>query len=235
MSRPRLLDLACKAGGASVGYARAGFDVTGLDIEPQERYPYRFICGDMLDLDPAAIAREYSAVAASPPCQGYHSLGTGPHLIAETRSLLEATGLPYVIENIPEARWALHDPILICGTMFDPPLDGLKRHRLFEANWPLEPPVWPCRHKLAAPRFRVYEHGRWYMSPFVKVYGSGGGKAREHWPAAMQIDWMTDAELAQAIPPAYTAHVGAHLLEHLAQASHQRGATTKETRVSASS
>jgi hypothetical protein len=213
--KPRLLDLFCGAGGAAMGYDRAGFEVVGVDIVPQPNYPFRFWRDDALSLlelnDFSATLGEFDAIHASPPCQGYHSLGSGPRLIAETRELLEATSLSYVIENIPEARAELRDPVLICGTMFDPPLDGLKRHRLFEANWDLTPPPWPCRHKLAAPRFRVYEHGHWYMSPFVKVYGSGGGKAREQWPAAMGIDWMTDAELKEAIPPAYTSHIGAQL------------------------
>jgi DNA (cytosine-5)-methyltransferase 1 len=224
--RPRLLDLFCGAGGAAMGYHRAGFDVVGVDIVPQPNYPFDFVEMDALELMRIGMRvrhvfqfngrymnlSDFDAIHASPPCQGYHSLGEGLQLIGETRKLLDESGLPYVIENIPEAGWAMSDPVLICGTMFDPIL-GVKRHRLFETNWQLEPPMWGCRHKLASPRFRVYEHGHWYLAPFAKVYGSGGGKAREHWPEAMGIDWMTDAELVQAIPPVYTEHIGHQLIQ----------------------
>jgi DNA (cytosine-5)-methyltransferase 1 len=235
------LDLFCGAGGAAMGYNRAGFDVVGVDIRPQPNYPFEFVQADALEWVASAIrspgstpgapserrhggrwrSLPFHAIHASPPCPRYsnitHTSGdrdNHPDLIAPTRELLDATSLPYVIENVEGSP--LHDPVMLCGTMWDPPLDGLKRHRLFETNWVLQPPMWPCRHKLAAPRFRVYEHGKWYLSPFVKVYGLGGGKAMEHWNDAMGVNWMTPRELKDAIPPAYTEFIGAQLLEHIA-------------------
>lgn len=217
VSKPRILDVFCGAGGASVGYHRAGFEVVGVDIAPQKNYPFEFVQADALEyLDELlwVTPPTFDAVHASPPCQGYHSLGGGPQLIAPVRELLEQASLPYVIENIPDAKWAMEDPVMICGTMFDPIL-GVRRHRLFETNWGLEPPVWPCRHMLSSPRFRVYEHGRWHLRRFAAVYGHGGGKANAEGPEAMGIDWMTRAELVEAIPPAYTELIGTQLLAHV--------------------
>ena len=121
-----------------------------------------------------------------------------------TRDLLEASGLPYVIENVVGAP--LLDPIRLCGSSFDL---GVQRHRLFESNLPLFAP--PCRHAAMPKRFRVYDHGKWYLSRTVPVYGLGGGKAMEHWAEAMDIDWMTD-ELIEAIPPAYTEWIGRRMV-----------------------
>lgn len=218
--RPRLLDLFSGAGGCAKGYQRAGFYVVGVDDKPQPNY-----CGDeFIQMDALGFMEHrawrtglgWAAIAASPPCQGYSDLGSPhhPRLIGATRELLQNTDLPYVIENIEDARDWLIEPVTICGTMFDPPLD-VKRHRLFEANWPLESPMWPCRHRLSEPRFDVYEHGRWRKRRFVPVYGTGGGKAKEHWAEAMGIDWMVQAELKEAVPPAYTELIGHQLVQHL--------------------
>lgn len=200
-----------------MGYHRAGFDVVGVDIDPQPRYPFTFCQVDAIEILKSTFWDGFDAIHASPPCQAYSNMNgrrdDHPDLISTTRDLLHKTGLPWVIENIEDARDQLRDPVMLCGTMWDPLLDGLKRHRLFETNWGLQPPDWPCRHKLAAPRFRVYEHGRWYMSPFVKIYGAGGGKAGEFWGRAMGIDWMTRAEMKEAIPPAYTEFIGRQLIE----------------------
>lgn len=215
MDRPRLLDLCCGAGGCSAGYARAGFDVTGLDIEWQPNYPYRFIRGDLLDVEPAEVKRHYDVVVASPPCQAYSRMhgSTGPDLIALTRDLLERTGLPYVIENVPGAP--LHNPVVLCGSMFG--LD-VRRHRLFETNWPILVP--PCTHGYqAAEKYDLYDHGKAYRSGIVHAFGSGGGKAAEHWAEAMGIDWMTRDEMTQAIPPAYTKFIGDQLLSQLRRAA----------------
>ena len=216
--KPRLLDLFCGAGGCSVGYARAGFDVVGIDIKPQPNYPYKFIQDDALSRffrmmeawEGWGHEPVFDAIHASPPCQA-HSAVTGKHrgrhvdLIPETRRLVKKSGLPYVIENVVGAP--LEDPIQLCGSSFGL---GVRRHRLFETNFPLMAP--PCAHGAMPAKFDVYEHGRWYKSPFAKVYGSGGGKAAEHWPEAMGIDWMTADEMAQAIPPAYTEHIGNYLM-----------------------
>jgi hypothetical protein len=216
-ARPRLLDLFCGAGGCSVGYALAGFEVVGVDLFPQPNYPFKFWQHDALSfLPPQDIASNFDAIHASPPCQAHSSLKAVTRhiehqdLVAETREQLEATGLPYVIENVPGAP--LENYVQLCGSSFG--LD-VRRHRLFETNWPLMVP--PCSHDQQTKEFRRYQHGEWYTSPVVAVYGSGGGKAQEHWAEAMGIDWMTHREMAQAIPPAYTEFVGEQLIAHLAK------------------
>jgi DNA (cytosine-5)-methyltransferase 1 len=220
MSRPRLLDLFSGAGGAAVGYARAGFEVVGVDIEPQPNYPYEFHQGDALDFV-AEHWREFDVIHASPPCQSYLNLGavnrtlgrdySHPDLIAETRRLLVASGLPYVIENVQDARRQLIDPVRICGTGLHMPL---RRHRLFESNVDLE--GVPCaHHRYTEPRYWTgwRPKGEHRLSTVVQVYGNAGG--RDEWPAAMGIDWMTPREMCEAIPPAYSEHIGTQLLTHI--------------------
>lgn len=205
MSRPRLLDLFCCAGGASMGYHRAGFDVTGVDIAPQKRYPFRFIQGDALEYV-AAHGHEYDAIAASPPCQRYSAMTNcrdheaHPDLVGPTRELLIASGRPYVIENVIGAP--LHQPVMLCGAMF-----GLKvyRHRLFECSWfLLVPPHVPHRDKTPKAGKGISPKG------FISVAGNTGrvSYARQ----AMGIDWTNRDELSQAIPPAYTEFIGKQLL-----------------------
>lgn len=216
MSRPVLLDLFCGAGGAAMGYHRAGFDVVGVDIKPQPRYPFLFEQGDVLSM--GINWKLFDAVHASPPCQRYSRASKRwngraaqhPDLIAPVRELLRATRLPYVIENVPGAP--LHLPVVLCGSMF-PPL-GVRRHRLFESNVRLYPPG-PCAHRAMPIRYDIYDHGAWYKSSVCHVYGHGGGKSRGDWPEAMGINWMTNAEMAQAIPPAYTEFIGRQLMAHI--------------------
>jgi DNA (cytosine-5)-methyltransferase 1 len=218
-TRPRLLDLFCCAGGAGAGYASAGFDVVGVDIHPRKRYPYSFVQHDVLALDPAYLA-SFDAIHASPPCQGYtamrHAPGAkgAPLLIDQVRDMLEATGRPWVIENVEEARWALRDPFMLCGTMFGLGAQGheLQRHRLFESNVAMTPPS--CAHS---------------GGPVIGVYGgharnrgakTGGRGTRDVWEGghraaageALGITWATLDELSEAIPPAYTAWIGEHLM-----------------------
>lgn len=230
-NRPVLIDLCCKAGGASVGYDRAGFRVIGYDIEPQPRYPYEFHRADLRDLAPVdLLAHRPVAIHASPPCKGHgafaHYAGAGHlNLIPATRELLHATGLPYVIENVPGAP--LVDPVTLCGSMFDL---GVRRHRLFElGNWSTDQPV--CRHREQNAR-KIYpvrryhkEHGgkRVTMSAVVGVYGGGQGLGIGEvplWRRAMGIEWMVRDELSQAIPPAYTEYLGRELRRAL-QLSHE--------------
>lgn len=209
--RPHLLDLFCGPGGATRGYQRAGLHVIGVDIAAQPRY-----CGDwFLQMDALRFPLDgFDAIHASPPCQAYSQMhgSTGPDLIGPIRERIEATGLPYIIENVQGAPLLLDRTTMLCGSMFD--LD-VERHRLFETNWPLGDHDWPCRHGIWAPRYDVHDHGRRYKSRVVPVYGTGGGKAAEHWGKAMGIDWMTRAELAEAIPPAYTEWIGSRLIAHL--------------------
>ena len=225
MTRPRLLDLFCGAGGCSVGYHRAGFEVVGVDLHPQPNYPYEFIQGDALSYLNVWLALrdrgfdDFDAIHASPPCQAYstlrhaaeHKRDSYPDLIPETRRLLQATGLPYVIENVPNAP--MRRDYILCGSMFGLEVecrDGkrrqLRRHRWFETNWPvgLQP---ACDHQ----------------GQPVGVYGTGGGgqmtrgykatlaEARD----AMGTPWMNRAEVSQAIPPRYCEFIGAALMAHL--------------------
>jgi DNA (cytosine-5)-methyltransferase 1 len=222
--RPRLLDLFCGAGGAAVGYHRAGFDVVGVDIQPQPNYPYRMSVRDALEV---AECYTVDAIHASPPCQAFTAyrrnglVGEYPDLIQPTRELLQATGLPYVIENVVGAP--LHDPVLICGSMFDPAMD-IQRHRLFETNWPLEPLMWPCRHKLTGvDRFpggrSVARTGKstGLVRGTIEIGSWDIPLARQQ--EAMGIDWMTLEELSEAIPPAYTEFIGAQLLAAIGAAA----------------
>lgn len=214
MSRPRLLDLFCGAGGCSVGYHRAGFDVVGVDHRPQPNYPFEFHQADALTYPPTG----FDAIHASPPCQGYLNLTraneamgrehTHTDLISATRALLVEAGLPYVIENVPDALRHLHDPIRLCGSSFGL---AVRRHRLFECSFPVMSS--PCAHHLHnKEKFWTgwRPNGEARLAKVVQVYGNAGGK--HEWPAAMGIDWMTDDELSEAIPPAYCEHVGSYLL-----------------------
>jgi DNA (cytosine-5)-methyltransferase 1 len=213
--RPRLLDLFCCAGGAGMGYHRAGFEVTGVDIKPQPRYPFEFHQADAIEFL-IEHGHEYDVIHASPPCQSYLNLGAvnralgrvydHPDLVSVTRAMLVASGKPWVIENVEGAP--LHGPVRICGTGLHLPL---RRHRLFESH------VWlegvPCAHqRYTEPKYWTgwRPNGEHRLSTVVQVYGNAGG--REHWPAAMGIDWMTSAEMIEAIPPAYTEWIGQQLV-----------------------
>jgi DNA (cytosine-5)-methyltransferase 1 len=216
VTRPRLLDLFCGAGGAAMGYHRTGFDILGVDIAPQPHYPFEFIQADALDFP----LDGFDAIHASPPCQGYlnehfrvtpsgHIRHDHPRLIEPIRDRLLATGRPYVIENIPSARRWLREPIQLCGSSFGL---AVRRHRLFESNVPMM--AQPCAHHLQrepkyATQFRP-KNGQNPLACVMQVYGNGKGAM--HWPAAMGIDWMRRKELTQAIPPAYTEHIGPYLL-----------------------
>lgn len=219
--RPLLIDLFCCAGGAAMGYHRAGFDVLGVDIQPQPNYPFRFEQADALDWL-ARGSKVAAAYHASPPCQAElkglaavnRKLGrayTHQSLLVETREALRALGGMYVIEQ-PEQGAKLVGPVRYCGTSFGLPL---RRHRQFEANVALVAP--PCAHERFTERkywtsWRPNKEHR--LATTVQVYGNAGG--REHWPSALGIDWMTPAEMIEAIPPVYTEHIGLQLLVHLA-------------------
>lgn len=211
----KLLDLFCGAGGAAMGYARDGFDVTGVDIAPQPDYPFTFVQGDALDFV-AAHWREFDAIHASPPCQASTALTKGTNkgreyvqLIPETRRLLAATGLPTVIENVQGAQ--VRRDLTLCGEMFGL---GVIRHRYFEISGfdAIQPQHVPHRG-----RVRGWRHGTYYDGPYLAVYGDGGGKGSvAEWQQAMGIDWTDDRKaIAEAIPPAYSELVGCYLHDHL--------------------
>ncbi len=215
-NRPRLLDLFCGAGGAAMGYHRAGFDVVGVDNRPQSHYPFEFHQGDALDvLESIAVGGFWlgeigmpDAIHASPPCQRWaassHYRAEHPDLIGATQTWLDAfPDVPWVIENVP--RSPLRSPVMICGSSL-----GLRvrRHRLFESNVPLMVPT--CIH---------HHQGR----P-VGVYGSTGGRPtmRHHlattadgYREVMGMPWASAKECTQAIPPAYTELIGHQLLAHI--------------------
>lgn len=245
--RPKLLDLFCCEGGASVGYSRAGFDVYGVDLfedYSQKRYPFPSVRADALVALRVLLAgagvpfthkdgtvehlsgEDFSAFAASPPCQR-HTAGTRaidrgryPDLIGPTRELLEASGLPYIIENVPGAP--LENAVTLCGTMFSLCAiddDGtnleLRRHRLFESNIPLFS--------------RDCQHG-WFSEQVAGVYGGArrdkdearnvrhGGYVPQNKVVAqalLGVDWMTWKGMQQCIPPAYTKFLGTQLLAHI--------------------
>jgi DNA (cytosine-5)-methyltransferase 1 len=221
LAKPRLLDLFCGAGGSAMGYARAGFEVVGVDVEPQPNYPFDFHRADALDVLRARICR-FDAVHASPPCQSYSvlkglvgELQDYPKLIAEVRERLQATGLPWVIENVGGARSDLRNPIQLCGSSF-----GLRvwRHRLFEMSHPpaLTP---PCAHHLQPAPLDVTGSGGPTLPGRTRTGGGVSRKPKDLADArdAMGIDWMNREELSEAIPPAYCEWIGHELLAHVQQ------------------
>jgi len=201
----KALDLFCGAGGASRGLADAGFEVTGVDIEPQPNYPFRFIHADALETDTAG----FDLVWASPPCQAFTAYNRRPdhvhpaeNLIPRTRELLRASGIPYIIENVPGAP--LEYPIQLCGSSFGL---SVQRHRIFETSFPVD--RLPCAHGWQLPLFpqatnrrnprQTVEIGVWRIPLAVQR-------------AAMGIGWMTVEELSQAVPPAYSRFLAAQFV-----------------------
>jgi len=196
---PRILDAFCGAGGAAVGYHRAGFEVVGVDINPQPNYPFEFHQADALEFL-ADHGHEYDVRHASPPCQHYAAVTSWrgnqddhPDLVDATRDALLLTGGSYVIENVPGAP--LRRDLTLCGSMF-----GLRvrRHRIFESSAPLTAPEKGCRHAGLLP----------FMHKGERAYAD-----------AMGCTWMSSMEGRQAIPPAYTEHIGLQLLAQIVTVS----------------
>lgn len=209
-----LLDLCSGAGGAARGYAEAGFKVTGVDINPQPRYPYEFHQADALEvLRDKTFMTRFTAIHASWPCQFFKlgTLRTVRHcedLVTPGRELMNATGLPWIIENVMEAPLDRARSIVLCANTF-----GLRtyRHRRFEHSRHLTltaPEHLP--HIKRAPNRRRKE--RWLAGDHASITGDVGTYVG---PEAMGIDWMTGNELCEAIPPAYTRHVGAQLMTYV--------------------
>ncbi len=216
MPKPRLLDLFCGAGGAAMGYHRAGFDVYGIDSTPQPHYPFTFWQHDALELDDEWLG-QFDVIHASPPCQAYASLaakdGRHPRLIEPVRAKLCNTSVT-VIENIEGAP--IRRDVRLCGSMF---ALYVRRHRCFEVNGVLvEQPV--CNH--SGHEIRAY-----YGKPGWLAWDLKGAQVQkagrkpllrgsvEQAPVDMGIDWMTWDELREAIPPAYTEYLGRQLLDAL--------------------
>lgn len=236
----RLLDLYCGAGGAGTGYARAGFEVVGVDWKPQKRYPFTFVQGDAIEYL-REHGHEFDAIHASPPCQAHSNItpDKSKHvdMIPITRQTLQQIGKPHIIENVPGAKKAMVNPVMLCGAQFD-----LKvyRHRFFESSFPLLTPEHiphndntpPAGHGVSSRGFisvtsggnslKVNTNknagrrsGTYGISDrgFVSVCGHFSGI--DYCRMAMGIDWMSSAELAQAIPPAYTEYLGKQLYSYL--------------------
>jgi DNA (cytosine-5)-methyltransferase 1 len=206
----RALDLFCGAGGASMGLHRAGFDVTGVDIKRQPRYPFRFVQADAL-APPFDLSR-FDFIWASPPCQGYSIMRNLPWLrnkvypllIEPIREMLIASGAPWVIENVMGA----HLPAgWLCGGMFGLPFF---RHRAFECNFPwLQPGHPPHRHtvrngRTCGSRARDIVHNGARRLGANVGHAAGVALARE----AMDVPWMSREEITQAVPPAYSEFIG---------------------------
>ena len=204
IKRPRLLDLFCGAGGAAMGYHRAGFEVVGVDIKPQPHYPFEFHQADALEYP----LEGFDAYHASPPCQEYsrtkslHQHFSYPDLLNDVWTRLLSMDKPWVMENVvgaPFQHW-----IMLCGMMF-----GLRtyRHRRFETSFLMMQPEHPKHIE------RVLNRGydpNW--TGFFCVTG-GGNAPVAVMKKAIGIDWMTRAEFTQAIPPAYTEYIGKYLME----------------------
>ena len=206
MERPRLLDLFCGAGGAAMGYHRAGFKVVGVDIKPQRNYPFEFHRADALEYPLGG----FDVVHASPPCQKYsaatrHLANDSPLLIESIRDRLLNNEAFYVIENVPGAP--LIHPITLCGLALGL---NVKRHRLFESTTHLQAPPCPPGHP-----------GNWFVifgheaRSRLDGHKSGRKNKLEAAREAMGIDWMTRGELSEAIPPAYTEYIGWQLRRQL--------------------
>lgn len=219
--KPRLLDLFCGAGGAAVGYHRAGFEVTGVDIAPQPDYPFEFV--QINALHPMIDYDVFTLVHASPPCQDRIAITAGNrrrpgwsdthvNLVPYVRKRLADCDVPYVIE-CGVGRHLRRD-LSLCGETFG--LDVI-RHRWFEFGGHLDPIPAPA-HRPHRGRVAGWRHGVYHDGPYVAVYGEGGGKGSvAQWQKAMGIDWTADRRsIAEAIPPAYTEYIGRLVLEQLA-------------------
>jgi DNA (cytosine-5)-methyltransferase 1 len=222
----RALDLFCGAGGASAGLVRAGFEVVGVDIAPMPEYPFEFVRGDACR--PPVRLDRFDLIWASPPCQRY-SFATGqgkamgkeyPDLVASTRALLESSGRPYIIENVPPAP--LRHPVALTGPMFG--LRVLRRRHFEIGRFHAEQPRIPKPFGTAsAGDFEVICGGgnqRNYKSEkrlrrksnLVDPARRSRWGRRDEWVSAMGIDWMTMPRMAQAIPPAYSEYLAREFL-----------------------
>ena len=217
----RLLDLFCGAGGAAMGYYRAGFDeIVGVDINPQPNYPFEFVQTDAMEYP----LEGFDAIHASPPCQRYsianniHGRDDHPDLVAPTRDRLAAAGVPYVIENVPGAP--LIDPVVLCGRTFE--LD-VKRHRLFETTFPVF--TMPCPKGHPGDWVSVFGHTVLSRRHVIGKAKGGGNRIKrthlgvERGREAMGIPWMKRDELSEAIPPAYTEWIGRQLIAQIRAAA----------------
>lgn len=192
-----------------MGYHQAGFDVVGVDINPQPHYPFEFVQADVATLVTQGMGR-IDAIHASPPCQDHMRTphkkhGTG-WLLDHTRQSMIATGLPWVLENVAGADMRVD--YALCGCQFG--LLHLRRERWFETSWSPAPEM-RMSHDHSKPAISVVGNG----TPSWVKQKLGRNPTIAEYRAVMGIDWMNRDELSQAIPPAYTEHIGRDLLAHL--------------------
>ncbi len=210
MRKLRALDLFCCEGGAAMGLHRAGFDVVGVDIKPQTRFPFAFHQADAMTFP----LDGFDFVWASPPCQKFCALATRedlshyPDLIDPIRQRLVTSGLPFVIENVPGAP--VRRDLLLCGAMF-----GLRsyRHRHFECSFPVEQLEHP-KHTVRVNRRGENRREHWARGGFITVTGDVGVYCG---PEAMGIDWMSGNGMSEAIPPAYAEYIGRAAINHITE------------------
>lgn len=230
MRRPLLIDWFCCEGGAAKGYAQAGFEVVGVDIKPQPRYPFEMLVADVLSV-PDRLLRQADASHASPPCQGLTEMNNDKskhlNLIPPTREKLERFGKPYTIENVRAAKVHLRNPVSLFGTMFGNACTDsqgrtfvLSRERCFETNWPLVAPLDPGPRGL--PVANVYGgHLRVRSGEFRTGKGTGrtvdlpGENRRALAVELMEMPWATMEGMSEAIPPSFTREIGRQLMAHL--------------------
>ena len=209
----KLLDLFCGAGGASMGYFNAGFDVVGIDNKAHKDYPFVMVVADVMDLTPDYL-QQFDLIHASPPCQPFTSLmklahaqgkqTNKPDLLEPTRQLLRSSGVNYIIENVPGAP--LINPVQLCGSSFNL---KVRRHRLFESYLRLKGSQ--CEHKLQGRPIGVYGSMRDEIPNGGKT-ATNINEARH----AMGITWdMKWGDLVEAIPPIYTEYLGKQVMEQL--------------------
>jgi DNA (cytosine-5)-methyltransferase 1 len=228
--RPRLLDLFCGAGGAAMGYHRAGFDVVGVDVVEQSDYPFEFFCEDAVDVAASFLkygqpfAQPIAAIHASPPCQAFTSMSVmwnacqHEDLLTPIRQLLKRSGKPYVIENVEGEP--MENPVRLCGSSLGLGSDEyeLRRHRLFETNWPVMVP--PCGHGQREATIGIYgDHARDRRRVAGEHHDRGRqfavGEALERAREAMEMPWASWKGISQAIPPAYTEYLGTELMRQI--------------------
>lgn len=215
MRRPVILDCFCGAGGAAMGYHQAGYDVVGIDIMDQPRYPFKFLQGDAL----AYLKRKwhkYDAIHASPPCQKFtrgamrwDAGGNHLDLLTPTLDFLETLPIPWVVENVEQAATkfrSMTPDIILCGTMFGL---GVFRHRAFQSNVALEGlPHAPHAGRIGDGKYHTVAGNTGGSS--TRDGWTNGGLAE--WRKAMGIDWMNAREIAESIPPAFTKFIGKQLI-----------------------
>lgn len=212
-----MLDLFSGAGGAAMGYSRAGFEVVGVDNRPQKHFPFEFHQADALEYL-AEHGHEFDVIHASPPCQRYCRLtpkarrDSHPDLLPVVADVLRHSGYRYVIENVPDARHLLYEPFMLCGSMFGLPI---WRHRFFESNCLAMALLPSCNHSIRP--MLISGTSTRHDANYRKEPTAAEKRL------AMGTEWMTIKEMDEAIPPAYTEWIGRQI--HAALEAARKGET----------